>query len=140
MPSKQTVFCVSLVCALLASNGLWSVQASCTNQRLAELEHALADRTMVLQQTLSVLPVAADEDASLEEVIAAAQRAGAAVAPYEHDGLIWVDKLGLEFGEDGRLISVSTGELLRDDAATSAARATNTSGLAISEEVGANSI
>ena len=109
MPTKQSVVISGLALALLVTNGMWAQRFMTQDLAFTNLEHQLDDTTVLLDQALSVLPVAADEDAPQEEVIAAAQRAGATMVPYEREGFIWVEHLGMRFGDDGRLVSVTTG-------------------------------
>ena len=108
MLTKSTMATTGLILALIATNISWAMHGFQQDLALSHLQQSADDTTALLNQVLSVLPVAADEDASQHEVIAAAQRAGAATAPYEQGGYIWVDSLGMRFSDDGRLISVAT--------------------------------
>lgn len=140
MPSTQTIAITGLSVALLTSNGLWLRHSIDQQAILTEARQMADDTAFLLDQALSVLPVAADEDASEAEVIAAAQRAGAATAPYEKGGYVWVQGLGMRFSDEGRLVSVTTGGPLHDDPMLNAEHAATKSSLASTVRTSANSI
>lgn len=108
MLTKPTATITTLILALIATNLSWAVHEARQDMALSHLQQSADDTSALLNQALSVLPVAADEEASQHEVIAAAQRAGATTAPYEKGGYIWVESLGMRFSDDGRLVSVAT--------------------------------
>lgn len=114
MLTKSTMAITGLTLTLIASNVTWAIHAFYQDVALRHWQQSADDTTALLNQALSVLPVAADEEASQHEVIAAAQRAGAATAPYEKGGYIWVESLGMRFNAQGRLVSVATGDLDQD--------------------------
>ncbi len=120
MLTKQTLAISGLAVALLSTNSLWAMHAFKQAVAVGDLQQQVDDASALLDQALAVLPVVADEEASQEEVIAAAQPVGAAIAPVERDGFIWVEHLGMRFDDEGRLISVTTGDAPSDMEAPSA--------------------
>lgn len=71
---------------------------------LTYLRESFGGKSVMLNQTLSMLPVAADPEASQAEVIAAAQLLDHHKSFHEKEGFIWVGELGLQFNDEGRLI------------------------------------
>lgn len=110
MLTKSTMATTGLTLALIASNVTWATYALYQDEAMRHWQQSADDTATLLNQALSVLPVAADEDASQHEVIAAAQRSGATTAPYEKGGYIWVESLGMKFNDHGRLVSVATSD------------------------------
>jgi hypothetical protein len=57
-------------------------------------------------QAIALLPQVARPSANREDVMAAAVSGGSGIEPFEKDGYLWVDNLGLRFDDKGRLIAV----------------------------------
>ena len=92
-----------LTVALLASNAWWLYHAFDIGVTVTLQNDSLKKHHKALAQTLAILPVAARIDSNKAQVIDAAKAAAPDKQPFEKDGFIWIGKLGLRFGKDGRL-------------------------------------
>jgi hypothetical protein len=69
------------------------------------LSVSLKENEAAVTQLIAVAPVLA-RGATRDEVIAAARQPGD-IEPFEKEGFVWVGQVGLQFGPDGRLQTVS---------------------------------
>ena len=106
---KSRVIISLLPLGLVGSNLWWAYQALDIGVTLTYLQDSFGGQSVMLNQTLSMLPVAADPEASPSEVIAAAQLLDHHKSPHEKDGFICVGQLGLQFNDEGRLIKAVNG-------------------------------
>ena len=103
---KQPRVIISLLSlSLILSNAWWAYQALDVGISYTYLQKSFRGKSALLAQTLSMLPVAADPNASKAEVIAAAQMLDGQT-PHEKEGFVWVGQLGLRFDNEGRLVEV----------------------------------
>ncbi len=93
--------------ALIATNAAWAVHAFDQGLTLTYLNQSMEDTAGRLDQALAVLPVSAKPNVLQAEVIHAAQRPGAGSVPFEKDGFVWVEGLGMRFDAQGRLVAVT---------------------------------
>jgi hypothetical protein len=107
MQLRATLTIAALSLVTIISNALWTAHAFKQQAALTYSRQATQDAIALLDQAVAALPVAARADASEAEVVRAAQRPGAANAPYEKAGYLWVDGLGLRFNLQGRLTGAS---------------------------------
>lgn len=107
MQSRASLTIVALSLAAVASNALWATFAYKQQAALSNSRQTTQDAIALLDQAIAALPVAARAGASEADVVRAAQRPGAANAPYEKAGYLWVDGLGLRFNLQGRLTGAS---------------------------------
>jgi hypothetical protein len=87
--SSAKIAIISLVVALVASNGWWAYHALDHGITVTYMGEALEDNKTALSQTLSILPVVARGDASREVVLAAAKVPGDESDVFEKDGFVW---------------------------------------------------
>ena len=106
---KSRVIISLLSLGLVGSNLWWAYQALDMGVTLTYLQDSFGGQSVMLNQTLSILPVAADPEASQAEVIAAAQLLDHHKPPREKEGFIWVGQLGLQFNDEGRLTKAVDG-------------------------------
>jgi hypothetical protein len=90
--------------ALIGTNAWWAYRVLDAGISQTYLRASFDTANDMLKQTLAILPVVARPDALRSEVIAAAQRVGASIDPFEKDGYTWVGLLGLKFNEQGRFV------------------------------------
>lgn len=67
-----------------------------------------------LKQCLRLLPIVAKPNITRDEVVAAAQEKNGS-EPFEKEGYLWVDELGLKFDEKGHLTQVVPGTTFAED-------------------------
>ena len=106
---KSRVIISLLSLGLVGSNLWWAYQALDVGITLTYLQESCVGTSAMLNQTLSMLPVAADPEASQSEVIAATQLLDHHQFTHEKEGFIWVGQLGLQFNDEGRLIKAVNG-------------------------------
>ena len=105
--SRAIISLLSL--SLVGSNLWWAYQSLDMGITLTYLQDSYGGKSAMLNQTLSMLPIAADPEASQAEVIAAAQLLDHHKSSHEKEGFIWVGQLGLQFNDEGQLIKAVDG-------------------------------
>jgi hypothetical protein len=105
--SKIKLTIVLLSIALVASNVWWACRLLDAGVTQTYLGVSLDDNKEALNQTLSLLPIVANPNASRAKIILAAQAPIKNSESYEKDGFVWIGKIGLKFNERGRLVEVS---------------------------------
>lgn len=105
--SRLIIFLLSL--SLVLSNAWWSYQTLDLGLSYHYLQESFQLKSAQLTQTLSMLPVVANPDASKDDVISSARLRDRKTTPYEKEGFVWVDRLGLQFNDEGRLIKAVDG-------------------------------
>ena len=95
-----------LLLVLLASNAWWAYALFDAGMSRSYLGAALDDNRIALAQVIALSGESARVGASRESMIAAAASAAAAAEPFEKDGYLWIDRVGLKFDQDGRLIDI----------------------------------
>jgi hypothetical protein len=98
-----------LTIALIVSNVWWAYRLLDAGVTLNYTSVSMEDNKQALNQALSIIPVVTQKDASRDEVIAAARMHGDTTEPFEKDGYVWVGKIGLQFGQNGKLVKVVKG-------------------------------
>lgn len=99
----------ALVFALVAIGGFWLYTAIDEGVTATHQGIALDDHARALRQLRAVTPVAARPDATREDVIAAARASEPDSEPFEKEGFLWIDRIGLRFDDAGRLVEVRPG-------------------------------
>lgn len=94
-----------LVLLLVGSNAWWAYRMVDASISYTHLGATLEQNEAAVAQLIALAPVLA-HGAPREEVLAVARLPGDR-EPYEKEGFVWVGKLGLRFGPDGRLQEVS---------------------------------
>ena len=104
--TRSTVAIATLSVALAATNLWWFYHAVDSGSAAADRESQYQLEHEALAQALAILPVAARADSTPAEVIAAAVKAASHKDSFQKDGFTWVGRLGLRFGNLGRLSDV----------------------------------
>lgn len=102
---KAKIAIIGLSVTLVISNCWW---ACCVyDQMITKMYDDLSLKTLrhSVKQCIRLLPVVAN-NSTQNEVIAAAQDIDG-TEPFEKEGFLWVDGLGLKFDKNGRLIQVN---------------------------------
>ncbi len=101
---NSSVIIAALGAALVISNIAWAFNAfdvgiSRSYERASH--HVESD---ALTRAVAVIPVAAKERSSKDEIIGAARLKGDSVDTFEKDGVTWIGNLGLQFDATGKLL------------------------------------
>jgi hypothetical protein len=99
-----------LVGLLIATNTWWAYQVLDGGITLTYLRASYDTSTTQLATARAIIDAQAQDGASRESIIRAAQAASKDTEPYEKNGAVWVGQLGLRFSSDGRLTKVVTVE------------------------------
>ena len=103
---RSTIVISLLVLVLLASNAWWAYSSIDAGVTRTYLNDSLTETQVALRQTLAILPVVAASPQDRTGIVEAARRSGDGGDTFEKDGYLWVGRLGLRFGSDGRLTKV----------------------------------
>lgn len=104
--TKAGITATVLLVLLVATNVGWAFMLLDAGVSYTYLQVSFEDNRQALAQVLAVLPLVARENASREEIIAAALRAGGGGEPFEKEGFVWVGSIGLRFNAEGELQEV----------------------------------
>ena len=96
-----------LIALLIATNLWWAYNALDSGITYTYLKISLENNEEALAQTLAVIEAVSQVDATRESIIKAARNAGSNSEPFEKDGYVWVDSIGLKFDSTGHLINAS---------------------------------
>ena len=106
--ARSTLALTLLVVALVGSNLFWAYHWFDRSVSLSYARDEAELTSTQLKQTLAVLGAALRPGATREGIIAAAVPPGGKSAPFEKDGYLWVDTLGLRFSSQGKLLGATT--------------------------------
>ena len=104
---RSTIVILVLSAALVLTNGWWIYQMLDAGVTATYRDVAFRDNERALEQTLAVIPIAMQSQATRDEVVAAALAAAEHKDTFEKDGYLWIDRIGLRFGENGKLTAVA---------------------------------
>jgi hypothetical protein len=90
--------------ALVVSNVAWAFNAFDVGISRSYERASYDVESDALTRALAVIPVAAKERSSKEEIVGAARRKGDTVDVFEKDGVTWIGNLGLRFEATGRVV------------------------------------
>ena len=99
-----------LIGLLIATNIWWAYQVLDGGITLTYLRASYDTSTTQLATARAIIDAQAQDGASKESIIRAAQAAAKDTEPYEKNGAVWVGQLGLRFSSEGRLTKVVTVE------------------------------
>ena len=105
--NQTRVLIIVLSLALLASNAWWFYQALDAAVTASYREVSFQEHQEALTQALALIPVAARTDSTQTQVISAATGAAIHKQTFEKDGYLWGGRLGLRFGDNGRIAEVT---------------------------------
>ncbi len=105
-PRFAALAIAALVFALVATGGFWLYTAIDEGVTATYQAVSLEDHERALRQLRAVTPVAARTDATPEDVIAAARASAPESEPFEKEGFLWIDRIGLRVDDAGRLVEV----------------------------------
>jgi hypothetical protein len=105
--SRSTAAIIVLAIALLVSNAWWLYVLVDAGVTRTYLDASLEEHKQALDQTLALLPVVARPGVSRTDVISAARHPDLKIPPFDKDGFVWVDRIGLRFSGSGQLIEAS---------------------------------
>ena len=98
---------LSAVIVLLVASNLWSAYKVVDGGITLTYQRAsLDDATIALRQTMAILPVVAANPGDRAAILSGAQRSADGSQSFEKEGFIWVGRIGLKFGLDGKLLEV----------------------------------
>lgn len=111
--NKAKIAIIGLSVTLVISNCWWAYVVY--DQMITKMYHDDSFRTSqrALKQCIRLLPIVAN-DSTRDEVVAAARDKNGS-EPFEKEGFLWVDELGLKFDEKGRLVQVVPGTTFAED-------------------------
>ena len=104
---KSSWIIVVLIALLIATNGWWAYNALDTGITYSYSQVSLDNNKEALAQSLAVIEAAAQADATKQSIIQAARAAGSNSEPFEKDGFVWIDSIGLKFDSAGHLTSAA---------------------------------
>jgi hypothetical protein len=105
---RTTIAIVVLAGALVASNARWLYAAVDVGHAYSDQESSLRLSNEALSQALAVVKVAANPEATREQVIDAATKSARVPGePFEKDGFLWVGSLGVRFSDTGHLVEAA---------------------------------
>lgn len=107
--NKLRVAVFLLSASLISSNAWWAYRSLDDGITHTYFQQECNTKSVLLTQTLSVLPVVAKPKASEGEILAAAQLQNSRASPFEKNGFVWVGQLGLQFNDEGQLIKAVAG-------------------------------
>lgn len=96
-----------LTALLIVTNLWWAYNALDNGITYTYLKISLENNEEALAQALAVIEAVAHVGATRQSIIKAARDAGSNSEPFEKDGYVWVDSIGLKFDSTGHLISAS---------------------------------
>ncbi len=100
---------IATLCVMLVTSNVWwtynSLDAGITATYTSD---SLRDASIALAQSKAVVMAVSAPGATRESIVAAAQAAGTPSEPFEKDGVLWVDRIGLKFDDSGRLLDIVT--------------------------------
>jgi hypothetical protein len=102
---RASIVIVVLSIALITTNAFWLYYAIDRAITASYADASLEGEIRWREAAQLVLPLVAQGDGAEAIVKREAERKLHSV-PYEKDGYLWVDELGLRFNESGRLVSV----------------------------------
>jgi hypothetical protein len=105
---KTTIAIIGLSSVLVLSNLYWIYTLLDAGVSYTYLEDSYRHAQSTAEQALALLPEVARSTATRQSIIDAAVRARPGVQPFEKDGYLWIDELGLQFDASGRLTDVRT--------------------------------
>ncbi len=105
---RAKIAILGLGAALLVSNAWWLYRSIDEAVTRSYLNASLEENKQALDQTLALLPVVARPGLSRAEILAAAPHPQLNIPPFEKEGFVWVDRIGLKFDTAGQLVQVST--------------------------------
>ena len=94
---------VTLLVLLALSNAYWGYSAVDSGVTLAHQDQSLDDHREALAQALAILAVVSSGRSYRPDVVDAARREARDDQSFEKDGFLWIGRIGLRFGPDGRL-------------------------------------
>ncbi len=103
------IIIVVLLLALVGSNLWWVYRVLDMGVTATYSEASLKDYRTALMQTFALLPVVARRDVTRETIVSAARLESKDLEPFEKDGYVWVNRIGLKFDRENRLIEVIPG-------------------------------
>ncbi len=107
---KTTLAIGALTIGIIASNVWWATKVLDGGISYTYLKASNDTATEQLNQTMAVLNSLTKENASKQDIVAAARGGASDTTEYEKLGYLWVGQIGLKFNESGRLIKVVTNE------------------------------
>jgi len=112
--SKAKIAIIGLSVALVISNCWWAYVVY--DQMITRMyqDDSFKTSQRALKQCLRLLPIVAKPNITRDEVVAAAQEKNGS-EPFEKEGYLWVDELGLKFDEKGHLTQVVPGTTFAED-------------------------
>ena len=105
-----TIAILGLSASLVATNVWWAYHSLDAGITASYAEASMDTESRFNRAAMLVLPLAAQGDGAEAAVKAEVAKQLPDVTPFEKDGYLWVDELGLRFNEAGRLIAVSNGD------------------------------
>ena len=110
---KPSIAIALLGAALLMSNIAWAFRVLDLGASLTYERASVDSEHDALTRALAVIPAAAKDRSSKDEIIDMARKNGYAVEAFEKDGFTWIGTLGLRFDANGRVVeacAVTCGE------------------------------
>ena len=105
---SRSKFAIAVLALLLiGSNGWWAYHALDVGVTQAYQGDSLNANKKALAQMIALLPLVARPNITRAEIIAAARIPGSHPEPFEKDGFVWVEMIGMRFNEKGQLIEVT---------------------------------
>jgi hypothetical protein len=101
---KTTIAITVLSAALVVSNAAWLYALIDAGVSYTYLQDSYRQARETAIEAIALLPQVAKPGATRATIIAAALRGAPDGKPFEKDGFLWVNRLGLQFDEGGSLI------------------------------------
>ena len=108
--TRSNIAIAGLVAALVGSNAWWAYGALDRGVSFTYLQASYDSNTQLMNQSLAVLRTVLASKIGRNEVVRAAQLGDTGIQPFEKDGYVWVDQLGLKFDKQGNLTHAITGQ------------------------------
>ncbi len=106
--ARGTIAIATLCVMLVASNLWWTYNSLDAGITATYTNDSFRDASIALAQSIAVAKAASAPNASRDAIVAAAQAAGTPSDPFEKDGYLWVERVGLKFDDNGQLLDIVT--------------------------------
>ena len=103
---RSTIIFSSIIVVLVVSNiwtFVWSLDCGIT---ASYQQPELRAKEVALNQSLDIIRALTKSPPQKPIVVAAANRSATDTSAFEKDGFLWIDRIALKFGPDGRLVDI----------------------------------